>query len=116
MTKVINLRTFAATGIPLGVVRIDRSSRWGNPYRIGPDTSRYEAVYRYWSWMRNHLADGRVTRDDLSMLAGRTLGCWCTPKACHGDVLVRAADAATDDGDWAEWNLEYWSDYHGKRM
>jgi hypothetical protein len=23
---------------------------------------------------------------------GKVLGCWCAPKACHGDVLARIAD------------------------
>jgi len=29
---------------------------------------------------------GRIT--DLSSLRGKVLGCWCVPKACHGDVLA----------------------------
>jgi hypothetical protein len=24
----------------------------------------------------------------LPTLKGKTLGCWCKPEACHGDVLV----------------------------
>ncbi len=27
--------------------------------------------------------------DYLYELDGQTLGCWCHPKACHGDVLKR---------------------------
>ena len=26
-------------------------------------------------------------------LKGKTLGCWCKPLACHGDVLAEIADA-----------------------
>ena len=26
--------------------------------------------------------------NDLEELEGKTLGCWCKPKTCHGDVLV----------------------------
>ena len=33
----------------------------------------------------------------LPELAGKTLGCWCAPKACHGDVLARLA-AELDSG------------------
>jgi len=25
----------------------------------------------------------------LKPIAGKTLGCWCAPKACHGDVLIK---------------------------
>ena len=116
-TKLINLRDTGGT-IPDDAVVIDRRSRWGNPYRIGPGSTwtRKEVVWQYWFWLRNQLADGTLTRDDLAGLAGWKLACWCTPKMCHGDVLVRAADAATDDGDWTEWSFEEWSDYHGKRV
>jgi len=29
----------------------------------------------------------------LPELRGKVLGCWCAPKACHGDVLVSLANA-----------------------
>jgi hypothetical protein len=25
-------------------------------------------------------------------LKGKTLGCWCKPEACHGDILAKLAD------------------------
>jgi hypothetical protein len=38
-----------------------------------------------------------MTRPDLlarvSELAGKRIGCWCKPAACHGDVLAELADA-----------------------
>ena len=45
-----------------------------------------------------HQGDGLNTSLDIANkdlmkalpeLQGKTLGCWCKPKACHGDVLVR---------------------------
>jgi hypothetical protein len=29
----------------------------------------------------------------LGELRGLVLGCWCAPRPCHGDVLVRLANA-----------------------
>ena len=26
---------------------------------------------------------------EIPLLAGKTLGCWCKPNPCHGDVLVK---------------------------
>lgn len=26
---------------------------------------------------------------DIRELRGKTLGCWCKPKACHGNVLLK---------------------------
>lgn len=30
----------------------------------------------------------KITKDDLLKLNGKTLGCWCKPDACHGDILI----------------------------
>lgn len=34
----------------------------------------------------------------LPELAGKTLGCWCAPRPCHGDVLVRLAGVRAGSG------------------
>jgi len=65
-------------------VYIGRPSKWGNPYRIGPDGSREEVIEKY----RRHLLNQPELLADLDELRGKVLGCWCAPQACHGDVLV----------------------------
>jgi hypothetical protein len=30
----------------------------------------------------------------LEELRSKRLGCWCAPKACHGDVLIELLDRA----------------------
>lgn len=68
--------------------------RWGNPFRIGPDGTREEVIEKYRSWLWEQLCAGEVSLEELAGLAGKVLGCWCAPKACHGEVLVRAAEWA----------------------
>jgi len=29
---------------------------------------------------------------ELEKLRGKILGCWCKPKACHGDVIIELLD------------------------
>lgn len=79
-------------------VYIGRPSPWGNPFSHKEGTqaaykvaTREEAVRRYreWLWQRIRTEPGLVAA--LAELHGKTLGCWCAPKACHGDVLVLAA-------------------------
>ena len=71
-----------------GTVLIDRTTPWGNPFRIGLDGSRLVVVVRYKRWL--------PTRPDLMAalgeLRGRDLLCWCAPDLCHGNVLMPAAD------------------------
>lgn len=66
-------------------VYIGRGSKWGNPFIIGVDGNREEVIRKYARWIlkEKHLMDS------LEELRGKILGCWCKPKACHGDVLVR---------------------------
>jgi hypothetical protein len=35
----------------------------------------------------------RAPYDNIGELKGKTLGCWCKPEACHGDVLVEFSSA-----------------------
>lgn len=73
-----------------GTVLVDRSTSWGNPYRIGKDGSRAEviALYRQHLWQR--IQSGDLDKRQLQALAGRDLACWCAPAACHAEVIRSA--------------------------
>jgi len=66
-------------------VYIGRPSKWGNPFEIGKDGTRSEVVAKYEEWIRNQ----PKLLSELHELEGKTLACWCKPKACHGDILVK---------------------------
>jgi Domain of unknown function (DUF4326) len=68
-------------------VYIGRPSKWGNPFEIGRDGTREEVISKYTEWLMNN----PDLMEALPELYGKTLGCWCHPKACHGDVLNRFA-------------------------
>ena len=69
-------------------VYIGRPKKWGNPFSIGKDGTREEVVEKYRSWIKNQ----PDLLNDLHELKGKTLGCWCSPQACHGDILKELAD------------------------
>lgn len=76
-TQVVNLhRTFYD-------VFIGRPSKWGNPFSLS-QYSREEAISRY----RAHVKSSPELMGSLHELKGKRLGCFCKPRACHGDVLV----------------------------
>ena len=66
-------------------IYIGRPSKWGNPFVIGKDGTREEVCQKYEEYIRKtpHLMDS------LHELIGKTLGCWCSPKLCHGDILIK---------------------------
>jgi hypothetical protein len=70
-------------------VYIGRPSKWGNPYVIGRDGSRAEVIAKY----RAYILRTPALVAALPELKGKTLGCWCSPQACHGDVLVQLSNS-----------------------
>jgi hypothetical protein len=78
-------------------VYIGRPSKWGNPFSHKDGTlakfktnTREEAVKKF----EEYLIGNMDLMKDLPSLKGKVLGCWCKPKACHGDVLAKYADSA----------------------
>jgi len=69
-------------------VYIGRPSKWGNPFTIGKDGTRKEVIEKYRSWIKKQ----PELMDNLSELKGMVLGCWCSPKPCHGDVLIELVE------------------------
>ena len=76
-------------------VYIGRPSKWGNPFSHKKGTiakykvkTRKEAVEKYAEWI---LKQPELMKD-LSELKGKTLGCWCKPLMCHGDILAELAE------------------------
>lgn len=70
-------------------VYIGRPVKWGNPFKFG---TREQNIARYETWIKTQ----PELMSALHELKGKVLGCWCAPKACHGDVLARLADALED--------------------
>lgn len=77
LTKVVNMAS------DLYTFYIGRGSDWGNPFRVGVHGTRSEVIELYRIWMLT-----TKTKADILALQGETLGCFCKPKACHGDVIV----------------------------
>jgi hypothetical protein len=74
--------------IPDGAVYVGRPSKWGNPYLIGEHGDRDEVIRRF----EEHLLRTPDLMAALPELRGRDLVCWCAPKPCHADVLMRYAN------------------------
>lgn len=90
MCKLLNKRWATNSG---QAVYIGRGSKWGNPFRIGPDGDRTTVIERHARWLRtqHHLLRA------LDELRGRDLICFCAPLPCHGDLLLWLANASRDE-------------------
>lgn len=86
MCHVWNKSTHA---VPPTAVYVGRPSPFGNPFVIGRDGSREEVVRKYEAWL---MAQPDLVARAKEELVGRDLVCWCAPRACHADILMRIAN------------------------
>jgi hypothetical protein len=68
----------------------DRGSQWGNPFLICVDGDGAAVIAKRARWLR----DQHYLLRALDELRGKDLLCFCTPTACHGDLLLRFASAS----------------------
>ena len=69
-------------------VYIGRPSKWGNPFKIGIHGTREEVVHLFEEWL---LMESDII-EDIEELKGKNLVCFCAPKLCHGDILLKYAN------------------------
>ena len=100
MTKLISMRDHG-NRCPEGAIRIDRATKWGNPFRLQRGVERGATLERYRKHLWREIKAGRITLPELKDLDGKTLACWCAPHACHGEVLALAA----------AWAMQQWLDH-----
>ena len=94
-TTVVNLNDYVAPQFGGGLlVRIDRMTKWGNPFRVGADGDRDAVIEKYRQWLWGKIQQEELDLHELADLQGCELGCHCRPLPCHGDVLARAAEWA----------------------
>jgi hypothetical protein len=87
MPRVYNKHT---DHIPHNAVYIGRPSKWGNPFLIGRDGDRQTVVARFRVKVLSDLTLKEMVKKELR---GMNLVCFCSPEACHGDVLLEVANA-----------------------
>lgn len=64
-----------------------KGSCWGNPYCLGKNG--HSTVQEVLNAYEKHIRSSAHLMSQLHTLKGKRLGCWCKPKPCHGDVLVK---------------------------
>jgi len=77
ITRVVNMN-FESFDVYIG-----RGSIYGNPFVIGVDGNRKQCIEKY----KDYILTNKELYDSILLLEGKTLGCFCKPKPCHGDVI-----------------------------
>jgi hypothetical protein len=103
--------------MPPDTVSVDRSTEWGNPYRVYRTVEEKTGAVEWWvegddgvwrfktkeeavakavalftAWLEHPAREKHRARARLA-LRGKNLACWCPEgSACHGDALLRLAN------------------------
>ncbi|MDP2131924.1 MAG: DUF4326 domain-containing protein [Erythrobacter sp.] len=107
MPKRIQLSRRRGWRMPPNTVKVDRSTRWGNPFQLGTKictgsgmtyaerklTTAGQLVEAFREMLgmtpRNFPSNERIRAE----LSGKNLACWCPlDKPCHADVLLKLAN------------------------
>lgn len=75
--------------IPKDAVLVDRTTIYGNQYKIGIHGNRKEVVQKYKEDLKKKPYLVELVKEELK---GKDLICWCYPKLCHASVLLEIAN------------------------
>ncbi len=91
--------------MPDNTVKVDRSTKWGNPFVVGVDGNAARSVELYRIMLGGHFCISCKTEfadqkaavtyagQNIKALRGKNLACWCRAgQPCHADVLLEIAN------------------------
>jgi hypothetical protein len=101
----IQLRRTRGWRMPTNTVKVDRTTKWGNPFyvAIAPEEGNFndnywclgaeEAVAKFRRFLGETTKGARLFDEAKTELRGKNLGCWCREgDPCHGTVLLEIAN------------------------
>ena len=91
MTRVVDLKR-EPFDVYIGRPGHGQDGYFGNPFVVVRDGTRQEVIERYLEYFLAKIERDSEFRSRVEDLRGKTLGCFCKPEACHGDVIVAWLD------------------------
>jgi hypothetical protein len=92
MSKPVRVQLKRTKGwkMPPNTVKVDRTTKWGNPWTFENSGAVHPAV---------RFACETAPLWNVSELRGKNLACWCRLEdECHADVLLELANPGSTEG------------------
>lgn len=94
-TRVVNLRV-SAYDVYIGRAGHGQDGYFGNPYPVDTVCTRCQRLHKkredtipcFKAYFDERVGSDVAFRDRVLQLKGKTLGCFCAPGRCHGEVYV----------------------------
>lgn len=92
--------------MPPNTIKVDRSTKWGNPFVVGRHGTRAECVDLFTKMLGGficlscgdpdeQIAYCKMAARDRAQLKGKNLACWCDAGPCHADILLASETLTT---------------------
>lgn len=91
MTRVVNIRK-EPYDVYIGRAGKGQSGYFGNPFRFEQGLARGCTLAKYREYFYDRLSKDHEFKHRVESLKNKTLGCFCKPYPCHGDVIVEYLD------------------------
>ena len=109
-----NLQSESQSLNGLPCVKVDRTTKWGNPFILGEHGTRAECVQLFELMLSGLICASKdnvaeqaayleMARRDREQLRGKNLACWCPltdshglKVPCHADILLDLANQGDD--------------------
>jgi len=106
MTKVVNLKK-EPYDVYIGRFGHGQSGYFGNPIELGKFCQVCKKIHYtagstldcYKEYFYNRLNTDKTFQAKVLALKGKTLGCFCKPKPCHGDIIIEWIENETTNND-----------------
>lgn len=84
--KVVNLYK-EKHDVYIGRAGKGKDGYFGNPFPLGTG-QRGSTLEKYREYFLKRLETDSEFKEKVLSLQGKTLGCFCSPNACHGDIIA----------------------------
>ena len=91
-TKVVNIKD-AKYDVYIGRAGRGQDGYFGNPFVLKAGETRGASLEKYRAYFYNRLETDPEFRRRIHALKGKTLGCFCKPYPCHGDIIAEYLNA-----------------------
>lgn len=91
-TTVVNIRLAKEYDVYIGRAGHGKSGYFGNPYHLLPGQPRGSTLDKFRQYFYDRIATDSEFATKVLALKDHTLGCFCKPYACHGDIIAEWLD------------------------
>lgn len=94
MTTVVNLKS-SSYDVYIGRAGMGKDGYFGNPFVLLSGQTRGSTLDKYREYFLGRIASDPEFKLRVEGLRDKTLGCFCKPSPCHGDIIKHYLDNLT---------------------